>query len=132
VAESIGGSGAERCDHGLDAAERPELIALIKNKGLGMTLCPWAYVRHHTETNLFTYILILFNAGIKFSIGSDSPAYVQDNWVNHNLGLLRLKGRFTDAEIVKLQTNAVDICWADEQTKKHLLQEIDRFVASRL
>lgn len=97
-----------------------------------MTLCPWAYVRHHTEANLFTYIRTLFNAGVKFSIGSDSPAYVEDNWVSHNLGLLRLKGRFTDAEIVKVQRNAVEICWADEETKKHLLQEIAHFVTSRV
>lgn len=39
VIEDLGGTGAERVDHGLDAAERPELVNLIKEKGVGMTLC---------------------------------------------------------------------------------------------
>jgi adenosine deaminase len=131
VAESIGGTGADRCDHGLDAAERPELITLTKNKSVGMTLCPWAYVRHHPETNIFGHIRTLFDAGVKFSIGSDSPAYVEDHWITHNLILLRLKGRFTDSEIVRVQKNAVEICWTDEGTKKRILKEIDKFVTSR-
>jgi adenosine deaminase len=98
---------------------------------VGMTLCPWAYVRHHCEENLFSHLRTLFDAGIKFSIGSDSPAYVEDHWVIHNLMLIKLKGGFSNDELVQVQKNAVGICWADAQTKKDLLQEIDRFVESR-
>ncbi len=32
--------GADRIDHGLNAIERPELIQIIKQRGLGLTLCP--------------------------------------------------------------------------------------------
>jgi len=39
VAENLGGTGAERNDHGLDAASSPELVNLIKRKGTAMTLC---------------------------------------------------------------------------------------------
>ncbi len=39
VAEVLGGTGAERVDHGLDAAERPELVKTIRERGMGMTLC---------------------------------------------------------------------------------------------
>lgn len=34
VAETLGGTGAERIDHGLNAVERPELIELIKKRVL--------------------------------------------------------------------------------------------------
>lgn len=128
---SIGGTGAERCDHGLDAAELPELVALIKKKEVGMTLCPWAYVRHHTQHDLFKYIRTLFDEGIKFSVGSDSPGYVEDHWITHNLMLMKLKGGFSNAELAQVERNAVEICWADEQTKEDILQEINQFVESK-
>jgi adenosine deaminase len=130
VAESVGGTGADRCDHGLDAAERPDLVALIKQKGLGMTLCPWAYVRHHTEADLFQHIRTLFDADIKINISSDSPVYVEGNWITHNLLLLRFKCKFTDNEIAKVERNSVEVCWATEDVKRCILKEIDNFCVS--
>jgi adenosine deaminase len=44
-----------------------------------MILCLWAYVRHHTEVDLFKHIRTLFNAGIKVNISSDSLAYMESN-----------------------------------------------------
>ncbi|KFY04250.1 hypothetical protein O988_00903 [Pseudogymnoascus sp. VKM F-3808] len=130
VAESVGGTGADRCDHGLDAAECPHLVALIKQKGLGMTLCPWAYVRHHTEADLFQHIRTLFDADIKINISSDSPVYVEGNWITHNLLLLRFKCKFTDDEIAKVERNSVEVCWATEDVKRCILKEIDSFCVS--
>ena len=46
--------GADRIDHGLDATSSPELVQAIAERQTLMTLCPWAYVRHHTQDNLFT------------------------------------------------------------------------------
>ncbi|KAH9220042.1 hypothetical protein DL95DRAFT_383867 [Leptodontidium sp. 2 PMI_412] len=128
VVEELGGNGAERVDHGLDAAEKGELVKGIKERGVGMTLCPWAYVRHHTETNLFSHMRTLMDAGIKICISSDSPAYVESNWVTDNLALLKLRGGFMNEDVVRVQRDAVDMCWADEETKGRLRGEIETFV----
>jgi adenosine deaminase len=128
VACELGGTGADRIDHGLDAAEVPELVETIKTKGIGMTLCPWAYVRHHKEENVFGYVRKLFDAGVVVNISSDSPAYVESNWVVDNLLLLKINGGFTNEEIVKLQMNAVDMCWASEDVKAEIRTEIERYV----
>ena len=128
VACELGGTGADRIDHGLDAAELPELAELIKAKGIGMTLCPWAYVRHHKEENVFGYVRKLFNAGILVNISSDSPAYVESNWVVHNLLLLKMKGDFTNEEVVRVQMNAVDMCWATENLKVEMREKIELFL----
>lgn len=130
VAEVVGGSGADRLDHGLDAAERPELVALIKEKGLGVTLCPWAYVRHHKEEDLFAYVRELFDAGVKVNVSSDSPAYVESNWITQNLALLRLRAQFTDKEIAGVEKDSVDMCWAGDDVKRAILEEIETFCAS--
>ena len=129
VASMIGGTGAERIDHGLDAASDPDLVKLIKEKGTGMTLCPWAYVRHHTEKNLFAYLRILFDEGIIIMISSDSPAYVESQWLEENLKLIRLKASFTDEELEQLMKNAVEISWATVDVKRDFRQELEHFVA---
>jgi adenosine deaminase len=128
VACKLGGTGADRIDHGLDAAEVPELVEIIKAKGIGMTLCPWAYVRHHKEEDVFGCVRKLFDAGVVVNISSDSPAYVESNWVVDNLLLLKMEGGFANEEIVKLQMNAVDMCWASEDVKGEIRAEIKRYV----
>ena len=42
VVEELGGTGAERVDHGLDAAERSDLVEKISGRGMGMTLCEFS------------------------------------------------------------------------------------------
>lgn len=68
------------------------------------------------------------DAGIKICISSDSPAYVESNWVTDNLALLKLRGGFTNEDVVRVQRDAVDMCWADEETKEKLSGEIETFV----
>jgi len=119
----------DRIDHGLDAASSSELIKMIKGRGsgFGMTICPWAYVRHCTEEELFGGIRRLWDEGVRISLSSDSPAYMESNWVVESLALLQLKGGFSDGELVQCQRNAVEMCWASEEVKITLLGEIEEF-----
>ncbi|KAH7333244.1 hypothetical protein BKA65DRAFT_507443 [Rhexocercosporidium sp. MPI-PUGE-AT-0058] len=127
VAEELGGSGADRIDHGLNAADREELVKVIKEKEAGMTVCPCAYVRHTAEREVFLRIRKLFDEGIKIAVASDDPAYMEDNWVLHNLYLVQEKCRFADHEMIQLQRNAVEICWASDALKQELTRELDNF-----
>ncbi|KUJ15318.1 adenosine deaminase [Mollisia scopiformis] len=127
VVEEIGGTGADRVDHGLDAAADASLVQAIKAKGTGMTLCPWAYVRHHTEQDLFGFLRVLKDEQVKICISCDSPAYVEDNWVLQNLSLLRLRGGLTDEELLGAQRDAIEMCWASEGVKTCLREDIHRF-----
>ncbi|KZF22511.1 adenosine deaminase [Xylona heveae TC161] len=130
VVEEVGGKGADRIDHGMNATDRSELMGLIKERDIGMTVCPCAYIRHQPVVEVFPRIRKLFDAGIKVTIASDDPAYMEDNWVLHNLLMARDKCSFTDKEIVQLQRNAVSICWAPENSKQTLLHELDAFAKS--
>lgn len=99
----IGGAGADRIDHELDVVEVPELVEIIKEEGVGVTLCPWAYVRHHGEENIFGYVRKLFGACVLVNISSDSPACVESNWVIDNLLLLKIQGSFTNEKLVNFR-----------------------------
>ncbi|CAG8958561.1 hypothetical protein HYFRA_00009878 [Hymenoscyphus fraxineus] len=128
VATSLGGTGAERIDHGLDAASDPSLVQIIKEKGIGMTLCPWAYVRHHTEEDIFGYLRKLFAEDVKIMISSDSPVYVESLWLDDNLKLIRSNAGFTNEEFERLMGNAIDICWAKHEVKMAFREELAQFM----
>lgn len=121
----VAGSGLDRIDHGLNAADDQDLIKSIMKRDLGMTICPWSYLRHTTYTELGPKIRALYDAGIKISINSDDPAYMEDCWVLHNLLLVKHLCGFTDRDLVTLARNAVNISWAEPVVKQSILREID-------
>ena len=125
VVSDMAGTGADRIDHGLHAAEEPELVELILKKNLGMTICPWSYLRYEPGRELGVKIRTLFDAGIPITINSDDPTYMEDTWTLHNLLLAKQMCGFSDKEIVTLQRNAINISWADQSVKDNILEEID-------
>jgi len=125
VASTVAGTGAQRIDHGLNAAERQDLIDLILERDVGMTICPWAYLRHQSHNDIGSRIRTLYDAGIRICIASDDPAYMEDCWILHNMLLAKKLCAFTDKDISILARNAVNISWAKPKVKNEILQEID-------
>jgi adenosine deaminase len=124
VASSIAGTGADRIDHGLNAAGDADLMNLIKEKGLGMTICPWSYIRHQPMDEVFQRIRTLFDAGIVISIASDDPAFMEDTWLLENLLVVKRCCGFKNLEIQRLAENAITMCWASEDAKRSMLWEL--------
>lgn len=134
-ATRLGGDGIQRIDHGLNAADRPELIQIIKDKGIGLTACPWGsygYIfRVEDESSLFAdKIRRLFDAGVLITINSDDPVYMGMNFIQESLILVAEKCKFTMEEMVVLVQNAVQISWAPEELKASIRAEVDGVVAS--
>jgi len=121
----LGRTGADRIDHGLNVVDDPALMKTISEKGLGMTICPWSYIRHQPFDEVFERIRTLFDAGIKISIGSDDPAFMEDTWMHENLLVARKFCKFTDGEILELAKDALDMSWASDEVKRNILQELE-------
>ncbi|KAK4579844.1 hypothetical protein LTR86_000045 [Recurvomyces mirabilis] len=132
VVLDIGGNGVDRIDHGLNATEKPELMELIQNRGIGMTVCPWSYLRHQPVDEVIPRIRALHDAGIKIAIASDDPAYMEDVWVAHNLLLVKKMCEFDDRDMVTLARNAIDMSWGKEEIKTRLLNELQMVVNEHL
>jgi len=129
VVLELGQTGADRIDHGLNVVESPELMTLIYEKRLGMTICPWSYIRHQPMEEVFSRIRALFDAGIPLSIASDDPAFMENTWLLENLLVVKQFCGFTDDDIVQLVMHSVEICWAPEHVKKNILDELQRFIS---
>ncbi|KAF7193815.1 putative deaminase [Pseudocercospora fuligena] len=125
VVSTVASTGLDRIDHGLNAAERAELIELIRGRDLGMTLCPHAYNRRNPLGYVFPLVRRLFDAGVKITINSDDPTYMHNMWISENLQLARHHCTFSDSEMVQLQYHAVEICWASNEVKCKLREELE-------
>lgn len=124
AASVVAGQGLDRIDHGLNAADEQGLINLILKRDVGMTICPWSYLRHTTYAELGPKIRVLYDAGIKICINSDDPAYMEDCWILQNMLLAKHLCGFDDRDVVVLAKNAVNISWAKPAVKENILQEI--------
>ena len=126
------GAGTERIDHGLNAIDREHLIPALKSRGIGLTLCPHAYHRRQATEVLFPKIRKLWDEGVKFCINSDDPTYMHNVYIDGNMMKVCKYGQFTKNGMAKLVQNAVEISWADEETKKAILKELEEVMASQV
>ncbi|RDW75427.1 adenosine deaminase-2 [Coleophoma cylindrospora] len=135
VVSVVAGGGTDRIDHGLNAADDQTLMDLILKRDMGMTICPWSYLRHTTYAELGPRIRTLYDAGIEITINSDDPAYMDDCWILHNMLLAKHLCSFSDKDVAVLARNAINVSWAEQSVKEEILQEIemvyDRFHPSR-
>lgn len=128
VVTSVGDTGAERVDHGLNATDDPELMGLIREKGIGMTVCPWSYIRHQPFDEVFERICTLFDAGVKIAIASDDPTFMEDTWIYENLVLAERFCKFDRKDMLRLARDAVEICWAEDEVKREIFDELQGLV----
>lgn len=125
VVSSIGKTGADRIDHGLNAVESADLVESIRSRGMCMTICPWSYIRHQPMDEVFQRIRKLFDAGVQITIASDDPAFMEDTWVLENLLVVRKFCNFTDKDMIRLAENAVRGCWAPDDVKGQITAELN-------
>jgi adenosine deaminase len=125
IREAIFDVKTERIDHGLNALDDPDLIPALKERNVGLTLCPHAYHRRQATETLFPKIRKLVDEGVKVCINSDDPTYMHNVWIDGNMQKVYTYCRFSKREMVRLARNGVEMCWADEDVKMGILRELD-------
>jgi adenine deaminase len=117
----------DRIDHGTNIIDSPDLIATIKQRGIGLTTCP---ISNSIVTSSFKghEIITLLRQGIRVTVNSDDPAYFR-GYVNENI--LKLASsedlKVTRKELIQLQRNAFSISWISSWKRNHFLQMLDAF-----
>ncbi|EPE02636.1 adenosine deaminase [Ophiostoma piceae UAMH 11346] len=119
-----GGRGADRIDHGLDAYSRPDLVAGLKERNIGLTLCPHAYHRRQPTEVLFPKIQFLWDSGVKFCLNSDDPTYMHNVWIDGAMQKAYTYCTFSKRDMRQLAINGVEMSWADNDVKKAILAEL--------
>ncbi|MDO6486195.1 adenosine deaminase [Colwellia sp. 6_MG-2023] len=117
----------DRIDHGINSLESNELCELIKEKGLGLTVCPVSnqfVVQSLTSDEIHQMLA----KDMLVTINSDDPAYFRA-YLNENLIELQKEGKFSQDQIITLVSNAFKVAWIDDATKENYLQQLQRYVS---
>ncbi|KAL6877641.1 hypothetical protein HDV57DRAFT_500140 [Trichoderma longibrachiatum] len=125
VKDALSLLGVRRIDHGQRSAEDEELIAQLAETSTMLTLCPISnVVLKGVESMQELPIRKFLEAGVKFSINSDDPAYfgcyIQENYcaVQEAFGL-------SVGDWEKIARGAITGSWCSRARQEQLLKELD-------
>ncbi|WP_027329987.1 adenosine deaminase [Marinimicrobium agarilyticum] len=120
--------GVDRIDHGVNSLEDERLWRSIRDKGLGLTVCPVSN-RFVVQSLTSGEIRQMLANGMKATINSDDPAYFRA-YLNENLLELQAEGDFTRDEIATLVANAFEVSWLPEERKRHYLTQLNQYLTA--
>jgi len=120
----------DRIDHGVNALQDPALVNALRERGIGLTVCPVSN-RFVVQTLTGDEIRELLGAGIQATVNSDDPAYFRA-YMNENLQALADDADFSNAELAQLTRNAFLISWCEAGLKAALTRRLDDYLAENL
>ena len=124
VARTLDCLGVSRIDHGVRAADDPALMRRLAESGVTLTTCPLSNLRLQVVPALErSTIGALLEAGVAVTINSDDPAYF-GGYIGENYRRIAAALGFTDGDLRRLATNAINGSFAKAERKGQLLAEL--------
>jgi adenosine deaminase len=116
----------DRIDHGVNSLEDMGLCAQIRDRRIGLTVCPISN-RFVVQTLTAKEIRRMLELDMLATVNSDDPAYFR-GYLNENLVALHEEGGLTTAEIVRLVRNSFEVSWIDSERRAALQARLDRYL----
>lgn len=116
----------DRIDHGVNSLEDPALCEVIRERGLGLTVCPVSN-RFCVQDLTAGHIRRMLQLGMRATVNSDDPAYFRA-YMNENLRALHEEGTLSKDEIVQLVRNGFLVAWLDEARRGVYLERLQKHV----
>ncbi len=110
--------GAERIGHGTSAIRDPGVMALLRDSGVSLEVCPTsnvytgAFVRRFEDHPLPAFR----DAGLSVTVNSDDPALFGVG-LNEELSRVSTRLGFSRADIVRVLATAIDVSFMPEERK---------------
>jgi adenosine deaminase len=127
IRQAVEDIGVERIDHGSNALESPELVAEIKRRGLGFTVCPISngFV---VDGMKGAEIRSMLDQGLRVTINSDDPAYF-GGYVNANYAAAAEGRALTRDDLVTLARNSFLGSFLGEEEKAVHIAKLEAYAA---
>ncbi|KAB8079084.1 adenine deaminase [Aspergillus leporis] len=120
--------GARRIDHGIRLVEDPVLMERVAREDVLLTVCPISNLQLRCVESIAQVPIRKFlDAGVKFSINSDDPAYF-GGYILDNYCAVQDAFQLTVDEWGAIARNSVEGSWISEERKAELLKRIDDHV----
>jgi len=121
--------GAERIGHGVSAAQDPDLLAHLAERGIALEVCPTSNLATRAVASLDEHPLETFvEAGVPVTINSDDPPMFGTTLTQEYAVAAGLLGLDRDG-VVGLARAAVDASFAPEAVARRLHEEIDAYAS---
>lgn len=126
VTNAIDELALERVDHGITVAQNKVLVNKIAASGVLLTLCPISNVVLKCVDNISDVPVRTFlNAGVKFSINSDDPAYFGE-YILGNYWAVQKAFNLSIDEWKHICKNSIDGSWCNDERKAQLHEELEK------
>ena len=127
IGQALNEIRVNRIDHGVNSLEDPTLCEQIRERRLGLTVCPVSN-RFVVQSLTALEIRRMLELGMLATVNSDDPAYFRA-YINENLVALSEEGGLTVTEIVQLVRNSFEASWIDAPRRSAYLAQLDRYLA---
>jgi adenosine deaminase len=121
---------AQRIGHGVRSVEDPALLAEIVERGIVLEICPVSNVALGVYSDLTSVPLPdLLTAGARVALGADDPLLFGSR-LAAQYATMRAAHELDDTTLADLAAMSIRASCAPEDTKKVLLDEVDRWLRS--
>ncbi len=118
-----------RIGHGVRSIEDDKLIDLIKEQNITLECCPTSNIVLKIYEHYGVHPLRkLYDKGVKITLNSDDPPLFKTT-LGTEYDVAKQHFGFTDKELLEFSKNAVHASFADQKTKKELLDKIEKFTS---
>lgn len=118
----------ERIDHGLNAADDPDLTARVVEGQIALTACPTFYTSMSAApADRLEKIMSLFEAGAAISLNTDDPAQFGSGYLNSTLTAFQAATGVGDDTILAFMKNAFRSAFLDDDVKARYLDSLDDY-----
>lgn len=112
----------QRIGHGVNSIHSPDTMAMIKDKGLALELCPTSNIYLGLFKDMQEHPFSKFyEAGIQVSINSDDPPFMSTT-LAQEYQRVQESYQYSEATMNHITSMAISSAFVDEKTKKTLLE----------
>lgn len=116
--------GASRIGHGVRIREDKEVMALVKEKGIPLELCPTSNYLTQAIASFDDYPIIDYmNDGIKVTINTDDPA-IEDTTIEKEHAVIKKYVGMNDEQQLAILNNSIDAAFTTNEVKEELRKQL--------
>ncbi|SGY30641.1 BQ5605_C002g01172 [Microbotryum silenes-dioicae] len=118
--------GIKRIDHGVRSSDDPEVLKMLAKENAFLTLCPLSNVRLRVMSAVSeSPIPKLMEAGVKFSINSDDPAYF-GGYLLDNYVAVQDAFNFQKQTWRQIIVDGAENSWCGQERKQEIIAQLDK------
>ena len=115
--EAVEALDSERLGHGLTVADDPSVVALVRERGVTLEMCPTSNLRTGAVSDLADHpARRLLDQDVSITINTDNPGLFAVDLTNQLQVCVERLG-FSEDDLRRVTSNAIDASFVDDRTK---------------